>query len=141
MVRESGSLTDRFQPAQSVRTVLPTTNEKAASFACGFLDWCPGPESGYAAGICPAGQILRFQPAQSIRTVLPSTNEKAASFACGFLDWCPGPESNRHALRRGILSPVRLPISPPGQGLLVKRSPRLCAKTAVLANYGYHRGL
>jgi hypothetical protein len=30
--------------------------------------------------------------------------------------WCPGPESNRHALRRGILSPLRLPISPPGQG-------------------------
>lgn len=31
--------------------------------------------------------------------------------------WCPGPESNRHALRRGILSPLRLPISPPGQGI------------------------
>lgn len=31
--------------------------------------------------------------------------------------WCPGPESNRHALRRGILSPLRLPISPPGQVL------------------------
>ena len=30
--------------------------------------------------------------------------------------WCPGPESNRHALRRGILSPLRLPISPPGHG-------------------------
>ena len=30
------------------------------------------------------------------------------------LSWCPGPESNRHALRRGILSPLRLPISPPG---------------------------
>lgn len=30
--------------------------------------------------------------------------------------WCPGPESNRHALRRGILSPLRLPISPPGLG-------------------------
>ena len=29
--------------------------------------------------------------------------------------WCPGPESNRHALRRGILSPLRLPISPPGR--------------------------
>ena len=28
--------------------------------------------------------------------------------------WCPGPESNRHALLRGILSPVRLPIPPPG---------------------------
>ncbi len=31
-----------------------------------------------------------------------------------FVQWCPGPESNRHALRRGILSPLRLPISPPG---------------------------
>ena len=30
--------------------------------------------------------------------------------------WCPGPDSNRHALRRGILSPLRLPISPPGLG-------------------------
>ena len=30
--------------------------------------------------------------------------------------WCPGPDSNRHALRRGILSPLRLPISPPGRG-------------------------
>ena len=30
--------------------------------------------------------------------------------------WCPGPESNRHASRRGILSPLRLPISPPGHG-------------------------
>jgi aromatic amino acid transport protein AroP len=32
-------------------------------------------------------------------------------------DWCPGPDSNRHALRRGILSPLRLPVSPPGQVL------------------------
>ncbi len=33
------------------------------------------------------------------------------------LEWCPGPESNRHARNeRGILSPLRLPISPPGQG-------------------------
>lgn len=29
--------------------------------------------------------------------------------------WCPGSDSNRHTLRRGILSPLRLPISPPGQ--------------------------
>ena len=29
--------------------------------------------------------------------------------------WCPGSDSNRHALRRGILSPLRLPISSPGQ--------------------------
>ena len=32
----------------------------------------------------------------------------------GCAAWCPGPDSNRHALRRGILSPLRLPISPPG---------------------------
>lgn len=29
--------------------------------------------------------------------------------------WCREPESNRHALRRGILSPVRLPIPPSRQ--------------------------
>mmetsp|Transcript_41221 Transcript_41221/g.96405 ORF Transcript_41221/g.96405 Transcript_41221/m.96405 type:complete len:448 (-) Transcript_41221:1106-2449(-) len=32
----------------------------------------------------------------------------------GCFVWCPGPDSNRHTLRRGILSPLRLPISPPG---------------------------
>ena len=30
--------------------------------------------------------------------------------------WCPGPESNRHGIfSRGILSPLRLPVPPPGQ--------------------------
>src|SRR3954452_369459 len=33
---------------------------------------------------------------------------------CEPLIWCPRPESNRHALRPGILSPMRLPISPLG---------------------------
>ena len=28
--------------------------------------------------------------------------------------WCPEPDSNWHALRRGILNPVRLPIPPSG---------------------------
>lgn len=30
--------------------------------------------------------------------------------------WCPGPDSNRHGSfrRRGILSPLCLPVSPPG---------------------------
>ncbi len=41
--------------------------------------------------------------------------------------WCPGPESNRHALRRGILSPLRLPISPPGQAQK--------AKSQIMAQY------
>jgi cysteine synthase B len=36
-----------------------------------------------------------------------------AQAGCCFA-WCPGPDSNRHTLRRGILSPLRLPISPPG---------------------------
>jgi hypothetical protein len=31
------------------------------------------------------------------------------------LQWCPERESNPHALRPGILSPVRLPISSSGQ--------------------------
>jgi hypothetical protein len=31
------------------------------------------------------------------------------------IKWCPGSDSNRHALQRGILNPLRLPISPPGQ--------------------------
>ena len=31
-------------------------------------------------------------------------------------EWCPGPDLNRHDLNgRGILSPLCLPISPPGQ--------------------------
>jgi hypothetical protein len=30
--------------------------------------------------------------------------------------WCPGPDLNRHGRNgRRILSPLRLPISPPGQ--------------------------
>ena len=33
--------------------------------------------------------------------------------------WCPGPDSNRHAvLGRGILSPLCLPIPPPGRGIM-----------------------
>lgn len=30
-------------------------------------------------------------------------------------EWCRDPESNRNALRRGILSPVRLPVPPSRQ--------------------------
>jgi hypothetical protein len=42
--------------------------------------------------------------------------------------WCPGPESNRHASRRGILSPLRLPISPPGHGREDKIMPQILAQ-------------
>ena len=44
--------------------------------------------------------------------------KNTAGFLCAL--WCPGPESNRHALRRGILSPVRLPIPPPGRRYLTR---------------------
>ena len=37
--------------------------------------------------------------------------------------WCPEPGSNRHdLLDRGILSPVRLPIPPPGQNIRLWRA-------------------
>ena len=45
--------------------------------------------------------------------------------------WCPGPESNRHGcLVRGILNPLCLPISPPGQ---VERETRIELATVTLA--------
>ncbi len=38
-------------------------------------------------------------------------------FIKDILDWCPGPGLNRHGRNgRRILSPLRLPIPPPGQG-------------------------
>ena len=42
--------------------------------------------------------------------------------SCSFLIWCPGSDSNRHTLRRGILSPLRLPISPPGQWIWLTKA-------------------
>jgi hypothetical protein len=39
-----------------------------------------------------------------------SSYRAAAMLRCR---WCPGPESNRHGFRRGILSPLCLPVSPP----------------------------
>jgi hypothetical protein len=35
--------------------------------------------------------------------------------------WCPEPESNRYGLRRGILSPLCLPISPSGLNMQAQR--------------------
>src|SRR5687768_4212672 len=61
---------------------------------------------------------------------------KAMIFFMGCLqDWCPGPDSNQHGLRLGILSPLCLPVSPPGRRTVGKswrresesnRRPRLC---------------
>ena len=57
--------------------------------------------------------------------------------------WCPGPDSNRHGISRGILSPLRLPISPPGQivkSLKYKMFKTLfpCAQTVLVSGAGFH---
>ena len=52
-------------------------------------------------------QGRRFQPLTHL-----SIKNLNLSFTSG---WCPGPDSNRHGKSsRGILSPLRLPIPPPG---------------------------
>src|SRR5690606_3235478 len=43
--------------------------------------------------------------------------KKAACKAAACKRWCPRPESNRYALRRGILSPLCLPVPPLGHGV------------------------
>ena len=51
----------------------------------------------------------------SISQHLPDTRDCHAAHSCAREMWCPGPESNRHDHDdRGILSPLCLPISPPG---------------------------
>jgi hypothetical protein len=46
-----------------------------------------------------------------------SSQSGSSSVGCSW--WCPGRDSNPHALRPGILSPVRLPISPPGRRTII----------------------
>ena len=55
--------------------------------------------------------------------------------------WCPGPDSNRHTFRRGILSPLRLPISPPGlgEGSLAAKERIMACFSGVLSNRGKKR--
>jgi S-sulfo-L-cysteine synthase (O-acetyl-L-serine-dependent) len=48
------------------------------------------------------------------KPAMPIDMRVLRGFKSDSTNWCPGPESNRHAFRRGILSPLRLPISPPG---------------------------
>jgi hypothetical protein len=50
--------------------------------------------------------------------------------------WCRDPESNRNALRRGILSPVRLPI-PPSRQRRTALSTILAIQANILAKFGF----
>ena len=69
-------------------------------------------------GLCSctlSGASCRSEAVCCFGLLQPSREGAAQVFdSLALLYWCPGPESNRHALRRGILSPLRLPISPPG---------------------------
>lgn len=66
---------------------------------------------------------FRFRHGRSgYPTHVPRTATEAACF-CTPLIWCPGPDSNRHdaVRRRRILSPLCLPVSPPGRGSTTPR--------------------
>ena len=57
-------------------------------------------------------QRLSRPPVSTTHPPLQFQKNLSLSFICG---WCPGPDSNRHGKNsRGILSPLRLPIPPPG---------------------------
>ena len=61
------------------------------------------------------GVICMCKLRNSTHTAPAETYAEAGMCNVLKLVWCPEPESNWHALRRGILSPVRLPIPPSGQ--------------------------
>jgi hypothetical protein len=51
------------------------------------------------------------------RRSLPNLSESGVNPGSAFdYKWCPRPDSNRHGRSRGILSPLCLPVSPPGPG-------------------------
>ena len=52
----------------------------------------------------------------------PKQKRLKSLISSAFYIWCPGSDSNRHTFRRGILSPLRLPISPPGQWIWLTKA-------------------
>ncbi|SOY49252.1 exported hypothetical protein [Cupriavidus taiwanensis] len=112
------------QPASSAEQARAQTARGAGRFTSGSDRWqCH--RIGSAAAVCQWTQSdRRGERAQHWRE--GKADAAAGREACGALRdegedvgevwrWCPGSDSNRHALRRGILSPLRLPVSPPGQ--------------------------
>ncbi len=75
--------------------------------------WRPG---GDLAGRQPKANRLPSSVRQQADCLLPAPADAGARQKASCVErWCPGRDSNPHALRRGILSPLRLPISPPGR--------------------------
>ncbi len=104
--------------------IITHRNEKSKLNSCGCARYRP------AGALGP--RIAAQSPAPLRTTLSRVSEEKERPHVLGTVRpcmWCPGPESNRHALRRGILSPLRLPISPPGQAR--KRSRKLWHSNAV----------
>ncbi len=66
-------------------------------------------QTGWRSAGKPRGYWIWFMALDDIRQKITARKRLI------FIVWCPGSDSNRHASRRGILSPLRLPISPPGQ--------------------------
>ena len=61
--------------------------------------------------------LQRFFNHRRHNTIFPKRDTQEIIYTLAFrtFKWCPGPESNRQArYGRGILSPLRLPIPPPG---------------------------
>lgn len=88
----------------------------------GATPFCATPSSGLflrANYLCcaesPKGLIAAHLHLVIILRVGSFAPTSQALVACALFVWCPRPDSNRHALRRGILNPLRLPISPLGQ--------------------------
>ena len=79
----------------------------------------------YSSGSWGSGNGNRWTDVRLARRDGEPRGEQSADSLAGILEkirswhplWCPGRESNPHDRSRGILSPLRLPISPPGRGL------------------------
>lgn len=92
-------------------------------------------KSGPLSCSCRSTHNLRFWWTWRLRSVWPiawpipptlagwfTGDNEQWSDCCNRMEWCPGPESNRYARNeRGILSPLCLPIPPPGHYFSTKR--------------------
>jgi aromatic amino acid transport protein AroP len=90
-----------------------------ATFACVIINYLiPAKALDVLMSLVVAALVLNWSLISlthlKSRRAMVAQGETLVFKSLWFRIWCPGPDSNRHALRRGILSPLRLPVSPPG---------------------------